>query len=291
MKLFGSRETTLTPALTEGGDGAGIYPSGPTENEQLAEMSFLDHLEDLRWSILKSIGGILFTTIVCSFFADWVIEGLLLAPTRPDFFMYGVFGVDASAVTLQNRDITGQFFAYWGTVLAVGLIIGSPIVVYQMWRFIEPGLYRTERRGLRFAALFATFFFVSGLSFGYLIVTPLALQFFQNFSIADNIVNEFDISRYFSMITTWSFGAGLLFELPVFVYFLAKLGIVNAEVMRRIRKYAIIGILIVAAIMTPPDVISQTLVAIPLMMLYELSIFIAGAVARNREKELNKALE
>ena len=199
--------------------------------------------------------------------------------------------MDATPIQLQNRDITGQFFAYWGTILAVGLIAGSPIVVYQFWKFLEPGLYPHERKGLRFAAFFATFFFVAGLAFGYCIITPMALQFFQNFTIDPNITNEFDIARYFSMITTWAFGTGVLFELPVVVYFLAKLGVLNAAQMRAGRKYALIVILIIAAILTPPDVISQILTSIPLLILYELSIFIAQRVDRQREAALKAALE
>lgn len=290
MNLFKFRTPPAERQLPAGaqGDGAAAYP---TQDEHLAEMSFLDHLEDLRWSILKGLGGILLTTIVCSFFAGWIIDSLLLGPTHADFFIYDFFGLNASEIQLQNRDITGQFFAYWGTVLAVGLIVGSPIVVYQFWKFLEPGLYANEKTGLRYAAFAATFFFVAGLSFGYLVITPLALQFFQNFSISDQIVNEFDISRYFSMVTTWSFGAGVIFELPVVIYFLAKLGIVTAATMRAVRKYALIVILIIAAVLTPPDVISQTLVAIPMLLLYELSIYIAQAVERNRERDLKKALE
>src|SRR5690606_7739872 len=110
---------------------------------------------------------------------------------------YRTFGIDAIDVALQNRNITGQFFAYWGTIFAVGLILGSPVIVYQLWKFIEPGLYPGEKKGLRFSAAFATVFFMLGIAFGYLVLTPLALQFFAHFSISDQIVNEFDISKYF----------------------------------------------------------------------------------------------
>lgn len=289
MNLFKFRTPPAERQLSAGAQGDGA--AYPAQTEELPEMSFLDHLEDLRWCILKGIGGVLLATIVCSFFASWIIDSLLLGPTHADFFMYDFFGLNASEIQLQNRNITGQFFAYWGTVLAVGLIAGSPIVVYQFWRFLEPGLYANEKKGLRYAAFAATFFFVLGLSFGYLVITPLALQFFQNFSISDQIINEFDISRYFSMVTMWSFGAGVIFELPVVIYFLAKLGIVTSQMMRASRKYALIVILVIAAILTPPDVISQILVAIPMLLLYELSIFIAQIVERNRERDLKKALE
>jgi sec-independent protein translocase protein TatC len=214
-----------------------------------------------------------------------------MGPTRDTFFMYDLMGIDATTLDLQNRTITGQFFAYWGIVVVVGLILGSPIVVYQLWRFIEPGLYKREKKGLRFVSVFATFFFMLGISFGYLVIAPLALQFFANFQISDRIVNEFDITKYFSMITTLSFGVGMLFEMPVIVYFLAKLRILTAEFMRKSRKYALIIMLVIAAFITPPDPISQTLVAIPLMGLYELSIYIAAYVHRKETNALNEALE
>ena len=248
-------------------------------------MAFLDHLEELRWRIFKAIAGIVVCTIGCLFFADWVVDKLLLGPTRADFFMYRRFGLDAVDVVLQNRTVTGQFFAYFGTVLATGLILSSPVVIYQFWKFVEPGLYPDEKKGLRFASVFATFFFVLGTSFGYLVIAPIALQFFAQFVISEQILNEFDISRYFSMVLTWSFGAGALFELPVVVYFLAKVGIATPEVLRKGRKYAMIGILILAAVFTPPDPMSQFIMAVPLFLLYELSIGLAVFVERGRKRD------
>jgi sec-independent protein translocase protein TatC len=286
-----TQPTPAVPFPQRNGAFAGL-PTGA--RPEPVEMTFIDHLEELRWRILKALGGILATAVVCFFFADWVIDTLLLGPTRADFFMYHVFGVDAVDVVLQNRTITGQFFAYWGTVLAAGLILSSPIVLYQLWKFVEPGLYPHEKKGLRFASLFATFFFVLGASFGYLVLTPLALQFFAGFTISDAILNEFDISRYFSMVLTWTFSAGILFELPVVVYFLAMLGIVTAALMRRIRKFAFLGILILAALFTPPDPLSQVIMAVPMVGLYEGAIWLAAFVERRRNRQLaaeNAALE
>lgn len=295
VKLLGSfnsnNSTSTVAKLPPGlhGDGAsnGIEP--PDEN--MAEMSFLDHLEELRWCLLKGLGGVLVFTIACAFFADWIIDVLLMAPTRTDFYMYQLFGLEAKELVLQNRTITGQFFAYWGTVLVVGVILGSPVFVYQMWRFIEPGLYKTEKAGLRFASAFATFFFVLGIMFGYNIITPLALQFFANFEISPQIINEFDITKYFGMVTFWCFGVGILFELPVVIYFLAKLGIVTPSFMRKSRKYALIIVLIMGAFLTPPDPVSQVLVAMPLLVLYEGSIYIAAYVENKKKKELELALK
>ncbi len=250
------------------------------------EMPFLDHLEELRWHIFKALGAILVCVIGCLFFTGWIMDELLLGPTRSSFFMYDMLRLDAVDIVLQNRTVTGQFFAYFGTVIAAGIVIASPMVVYQIWSFIEPGLYPDEKKGLRFASVFATFFFALGISFGYLIIAPLALQFFAQFQISDTIVNEFDISKYFSMVLTWAFGAGILFELPVVVVILAKLGVLTQAMLRAGRKYALVIVLILSAFLTPPDPWSQLLMAIPLMGLFELSILLTGVVERRREKEL-----
>lgn len=252
-------------------------------------MPFLDHLEELRWHIFKALGAIAVCVIACLFFTGWIMDTLLLGPTRASFFMYDVLRLDAVDIVLQNRTVTGQFFAYFGTVIAAGVIIASPAVVYQIWSFIEPGLYPDEKKGLRFASVFATFFFALGISFGYLIIAPLALQFFAQFQISDTIVNEFDISRYFSMVLTWAFGAGILFELPVVVVILAKLGVLTQGMLRAGRKYALVVVLILSAFLTPPDPWSQVLMAFPLMGLFELSILLTGVVERRREKELAAA--
>ena len=263
--------------------GAPLPPNPPPAEG--GEMPFLDHLEELRWRILKGLAAILVSAIACLFFAGWIVDVLLLGPTRVDFFMYDVLRLDAVSVTLQNRTVTGQFFAYFGTVIAAGVIIASPAVVYQTWKFIEPGLYPSERKGLRFASLFATFFFALGIAFGYLIVAPIALQFFAQFTISDSIINEFDITKYFSMLLTWSFGAGVLFELPVVVVILAKLGVLTQAVLRSGRRYALVVILVLSALLTPPDPWSQILMAVPLLGLYELSIGLTGVVERRRARE------
>ncbi len=264
--------------------------SGDASATDLAEMSFLDHLEEFRWALIKGLGSIVVVTIVCSFYSSWIIDVLLMGPTKSDFFMYTWLGMGAEDLVLQNRTITGQFFAHIGTIIAVGVVLGSPLFVYFMWRFVEPGLYPNEKHGLRFAAAFATLFFMLGIGFGYCIVTPFALQFFSNYQISGLIINEFDITRYFSMVTFWAFGAGVLFELPVVVYFLAKVGILTPMIMRKYRKYALIVTLILGAFFTPPDPVSQVLVAIPLLILYEMSIRVAAVVTRRRERELEAAL-
>lgn len=289
---------TDSPETTTGsGDGAaGQVKSGLSPRRNLPdpttaqpdEMPFLAHLEELRWRIIKALAGVAVLSIACLFFADWMIDSLLLGPTRADFFMHDVLRIDAIDVVLQNRTITGQFFAYFGTVLAAGLILASPLVVYQAWKFVEPGLYKHEREGLRFSALFATFFLVLGIAFGYLVLSPVALQFFAQFQVSGQILNEFDISRYFSMVLTWTFGAGVLFELPVVVVFLTKLGIVTPELLRRGRRIALVVILVVGALLTPPDPLSQIMVSVPLVLLYELSIRLSALIARRQTSSSSK---
>jgi sec-independent protein translocase protein TatC len=254
-------------------------------------MPFLAHLEELRWTLIKAGAGVLVAITLCAFFSKWIVDQVLIGPTRPDFFMYSVLGLQAEDLVLLNRTITGQFFADIGTIVVVGLIAGSPVVVYYLWKFIEPALYPNEKQGMRFSAVFATFFFLLGAGFGYLILTPLALQFFAQYTLSEQIVNQFDIMTYFSMVTFWTLGTGLLFELPVIVYFLAKVGILTPEAMRTYRKYALIAVLAVAAFLTPPDPISQIIVALPLLGLYELSIYVAKWVARSRAQELGMAEE
>lgn len=278
--------------LGDGASGSGDDAGGrdAKRSEEMAEMGFLDHLEELRWTFFKAGGGVVAAAVVAAFFRKWIIDTVLLGPAKPDFFMYRLLGVEAQQLDLQNRTITGQFFADWGTVLAVGLVMGSPIVVYSFWKFIEPGLYSSEKKGLRFAAMFATLFFMIGIAFGYCIITPFALQFFANYSISAQVVNDFDITKYFSMVTWWSFGAGILFELPVIVYFLARVGILTDRLMRQYRRYALIVIMILAAFFTPPDPLSMILVAVPLLGLYQMSIGIARIVGKRRQREIDRAL-
>jgi len=277
-----SRSEVDTSAPVQG-DGATREVDAPDER---GVMPFLEHLEELRWTLIKAGAGVLTTTILCAFFSGWIVDRILIGPTRPDFFVYDVLRIDAAEVELLNRTITGQFFADIGTIVAVGLVVSSPIVVYYVWRFVEPALYPQEKSGMRFAAGFATFFFLFGIAFGYFILTPLALQFFAQYTLSPQITNHFDIMTYFTMVLFWTLGTGLLFELPVVVYFLAKVGLVTPKAMRAYRKYALIVVLGVGAFLTPPDPISQVIVALPLLGLYELSIYIAVWVVRRRRREL-----
>lgn len=248
-------------------------------------MSFLDHLEELRWHLFKGLGGMLLCVVVSFFFADWIVDHVLLGPSRPDFWTYELLGVAVKPFELQNRTVSGQFWVFIGSAMAVGAILGTPLLLFQLWKFIEPGLYPSERHMLRGAAWGASLFFLVGVAFGYFFLTPLSLQFFANFEISERISNQFDIDRYFSMITMWSLGTAVLFELPVVIYYLSKLGVVTSQMLRSGRRIAVVVILVIAAFITPPDPFSQVLVSLPLFVLYELAIVLARRNERIRARD------
>jgi len=273
------------PLPPPGMPAASVPPASEADAMAASEMSFLDHLEDLRWHLFKGLGAMLLCIVLSAFFAGWIVDHVLLAPSRPDFWTYEALGVTVKPFELQNRTVSGQFWVYIGSVLAVGAIAGFPFLLFQLWKFIEPGLYPKERRELRGAAWGASLFFLVGVAFGYFFLTPLSLQFFANFEISERISNQFDIDRYFSMITMWSLGTGVLFELPVVIYYLSKLGVVTSEMLRKGRRIAVVVILIIAAFITPPDPFSQVLVSMPLFLLYELAIVLAVRNERKRAKQ------
>lgn len=261
-------------------------PKAQPPKYQPEEMPFLDHLEELRWRIIKGLIGVSIGVVLAFVFSSWIMDNLLLGPARGDFFMYRLVGVDATDLILQNRRLPGQFFTYIGTLLVVGLIIGAPILFYQLWAFIAPALNPNERGNSRFIVFNMTFLFMVGVAFGYLILTPFALQFFNSFYISDMVRNDFDINAYFTAITLWTITCGVIFQLPLISYVLSKAGLLTPEFMIKYRKYALLLCFVLAAVLTPPDPVSQILVAIPLILLYQLGIFISRITHRRRKKEI-----
>lgn len=255
-----------------------------------ASMSFLDHLEELRWRILKGLMGVGLGIVVAFIFADFFIQEFILGPARADFFMYQIMPLNAVDLSLISRRLPGQFFTYWGTLIIIGGIIGSPILFYQLWAFIEPALGSGKKMKTILNALFINFFFLLGIAFGYFILVPFAVQFFTQFVISEVISNEFDINEYFTSVALWTLSCGLLFQIPVVSYFLSKVGIITPEGMRMYRRHAIVGALVLSAILTPPDPVSQLMIAFPLVLLYQFSILLSRLAHRRRKKELDAAL-
>jgi len=252
-------------------------------------MSFLDHLEELRWRILKGLVGVLFGIIVAFIFRDFIIRELILGPARSDFFMYQIMPINAVDLSLISRRLPGQFFTYWGTLIITGIIIGSPLLIFQMWAFVEPALEAGEKIKTFLNALFITFFFLLGIAFGYFILVPFAVQFFTQFIISDVISNEFDINEYFVSVAVWTLACGVIFQIPVISYYLSRVGLLNPEIMRTYRRHAIVGAMIIAAFLTPPDPISQLMIAVPLVFLYQFAIYLSKIAQRKRKKDLERA--
>lgn len=266
----------------------------PTEEK---EMSFLDHLEELRWHLIRSFLSIVVFTIVAFVSAKWVFENIIFAPARPDFptfkflcklgdfLHYEGLCITDIPFKVQSRNMTGQFTMHIMASFIMGFIIAFPYVAWELWRFIKPGLQIKERKYSRGAVASISLLFFLGVSFGYYVIAPWMVYFLANYSISDMVVNEFDITSYVSTVVMLVFGAGILFQLPVVVYFLTKIGIVTPQFLREYRKHSVIVILIVAAILTPPDPLSQALISIPLYLLFEISILISAFVAKRKDKE------
>lgn len=266
--------------------------------KSVGEMSFLDHLEELRWLLVRSTIAILIGGIVAYVFSGFIFDNIIFAPKNSDFITYRFFcdlankyDLDKSfCVTkipfeLINRDMEGQLNTDIWTSLTAGFIAVFPFILYQLWRFISPALYEKERR-MAVSFIFSTsILFFLGVLFGYYLIMPLSINFLANYSISTVVQNNIDIDSYLSLIKTTVIACGLVFEMPIIIYFLAKLGIVSATFLRTYRRYAFVIILIIAAVVTPPDVISQLIVTIPLVILYEASILIAARINKQKLKE------
>jgi len=273
----------------------------PLDQEPIEEkeMSFLDHLEELRWHVVRSIVAIVIFMIAAFVNIEWIFTNILFAPGRVDFPTFRwlcklgewvgskeAFCVDEIPFKIQSRLMTGQFTMSITASFVIGLVVAFPYVAWEVWRFIKPGLYNKERKSSRGAVASVSFLFLTGVLFGYYIMSPLMISFLANYTISDMIVNEFDITSYIGTIVTVVFGCGLLFQLPVVMYFLTKVGIVTPQFLRQYRKHAVVIILILGAIVTPSaDPLSQALISLPLYLLYEISILISAGVVRKKLRE------
>lgn len=254
------------------------------------EMSFLDHLEELRWRIVRSISAI-FVFFAASFaFKDFVFNTVLFGPTRTDFWTYKILCqlaekynlskavcIDKITYEIVNLEMAGQFMVHLKASMALGLIFAFPYLILEIWFFIKPGMYDKEVKASRFAILSSAVLFFVGVAFGYFVLSPFSINFFANYSVSETVQNTFSLSNYIAFVSMFSLLSGLMFQLPVVVYFLAKIGMVSASLMRTYRKHSFIGIIVIAAVITPADPGTMIVVAIPLYILYELSIFIAQA--------------
>lgn len=260
------------------------------------EMSFLDHLEILRWHIIRSLIAISVGAIA-AFVGRKFVVAVIVGPTKLDFWTYRklcevstYFGRDILCIEslnfeLINRKIMGQFTQHLMVSVVVGLIIAFPYLLYEAWKFFRPALRKSERSYLRGIIFSGSVLFFLGVLCGYFMLAPVSIQFLVNYVFMEQLVNTIDLQSYISLITMITLAAAAIFELPIVVYFLAKVGLITAQTMRTYRRHALLVILILSAIITPPDVMSQILLSIPFFILYESSILIAAAVRRKELKE------
>ena len=236
-----------------------------------SEMGFLDHLEELRWRIIKTLLAIIVGSAVSFVYIDQILE-ILLKPTTATSYR----------IALQVLSVQGMFLIKWFIAFISGFVLAMPVVVYQIWKFVTPGLKINEKRYALPVVLFACISFITGVSFGYLVLIPFSLEFFSGMG-AGLVENNFSITYYFSFLTWLLLGAGLVFQLPVLSLFLSAIGVLTPPFMRHYRRHAVVTILILSSFITPPDPVSMLMMAVPLVVLYEISIGVSWMVNHRRE--------
>jgi sec-independent protein translocase protein TatC len=257
------------------------------------EMSFLDHLEELRWHLIRALASVFLFSIAAFVAKDFVFGQLILGPSRSDFWTYrllcsvsDVICVDTLPFTIQNRLLTGQFTMHIASSLAVGLICAFPYSFWEVWRFVKPGLRTNEKQTIRGTTFFVSLLFLLGVLFGYYVITPISINFLAHYQVDPSIINEIDINSYVTTVAMLTIACGLMFQLPMVAYALSQVGLVTPFMMRYFRRHALVVILVVSAIITPPDVISQVIISVPIYGLYELSILISAVVERRNRAKL-----
>ena len=267
------------------------------EKKEQKEMSFLDHLEELRWLLVRSTIAIIIMAFLTYFVSDFLFDTIIFGPTRPSFYTYRLFCdlshylnlgesicIEELPFIIQNTLMEGQVNMFvWMCILA-GFILAFPYILLQIWGFISPALYENERKNAKFFIFISSLLFFLGVLFGYFVIVPMSVNFVATFTVSEMVKNQFTLESYIGMFRTSVLAGGLFFELPIIIYFLTKLGLVTPEFLRKYRKYAIVIVLIVAAIVTPPDVVSQMIVAIPMLIIFELSVIISSIVYKRKLK-------
>ncbi len=268
-----------------------------------AEMSFFDHIEELRRHLLRSALAITVVGVVCFLNKDFIFNTVMFGPRHPDFPTFRVLcatshwvglgdsmcfqPVAFKIITRQLGEVLMQhlYVSFW-----LGIIGAFPFILWEFWKFIRPGLLETEQKAVRGVVSICSLLFLTGVAFGYYIIAPFSINFLAGYTLEGTEVSP-TLDSYVTYMTMFTIPIGLIFEMPVVIYFLTKIGIVGYRSLQMYRRHAVVAILILAAIITPPDVVSQTIVSIPLYLLYELSILVAKRVQRNREKELGSAVQ
>jgi sec-independent protein translocase protein TatC len=265
--------------------------------EEPAEMTFFEHLDALRPHLMRGAIALLVVAFAAFFLKDWIIDGLLFGPAQPDFPSNRVLGRLARLVgssdfqagqtefNIINTRMAGQFNLQITVSIVTGLVLTIPYLMWELWCFIRPGLTYYERRRTNLFVLYVSICFFVGLLFGYYVITPLAVNFLTGWVASPTIVNMIDSASYLKTVITTSLACALIFQLPILIYFLTRMGVVGAAFLKKYRKHAIVVLAILSALITPPDMLSMILVMLPLVLLYELSIKIAVRVEKTKAAE------
>jgi sec-independent protein translocase protein TatC len=261
------------------------------------EMSFWEHLEELRWHLFRAVLVLFLLAIGAFIMRQFIFDNIILAPKNPEFFTYKILcqlgnflRVDSLClgdVDLQiiNIQMAGQFTTHLYISFITALVVAFPYIIWEIWSFVRPALLPKEKKYSRGAVFYSTVLFVIGMLFSYYLIVPLTINFFATYQVSESVANTITLSSYISTVVSVTLATGLVFELPIFVFFLTKVGIITPKFMKKNRKYVLIILLTIAAIITPPDVASQILVTIPLMGLYEFSILVSARVVKSRPAE------
>jgi sec-independent protein translocase protein TatC len=262
------------------------------------EMSFLEHLEVMRWHLLRSIAAIVILALVAFVFKEIVFDKIILAPKEPPFptnrwlcELGEILGLERICInqnpfTLQTVKMAEQFSMHIIVSLVAGIVIAFPYIFWEFWRFIIPALYDKEKNTARGAVFFTSLLFILGVLFGYYIISPLSVNFLGNYKVSESVISAPTLRSYVQTITSVVLAAGVVFQLPILVYFLSKVGLVTPDFLKKYRRHSLVIIVTLSAIITPPDIFSQVLVALPLMVLYEISIAISKSIMKQHEAEM-----
>lgn len=263
-----------------------------SQEEEGTQMSFLQHLEELRWRLVRSAIAVITLGIIIYCYQEWIMDNIFLSMSKPTFYTFKFFCenlnflcVDEIPVNFQSTTMGGQFtYAIWMSFLG-GLVVAFPYVFYQIWSFIKPGLKTNEKKVVKGIVFYVSLLFFLGIMFGYFVVAPITVQFFGTYQIAKGIKNDFTINSYMSTVLSTIFYSGVFFLMPVVAYLLSKIGLISSGFLKKYRKHAIVGVLILAAVITPPEMTSQIIVSIPILLLYEIGIWVVKGVERKRKQE------
>ena len=267
-------------------------------DKKVNDMSFLEHLEELRWHLVRSILAIMVFAVAAFIFKDFIFSQVILAPKSPEFFTNRMFCALGNMVNIQklcinsnpfqviNTQMAGQFMTHMMISIIVGIIVAFPYIFYEFWRFLRPALYSKERQHARGAVFYSSFLFILGILFGYYLIVPLSVNFLGSYSVSEEVTSMINLRSYINTVASISLASGIIFELPVLVYFLTKIGLVSPEFLKKNRRHSFIVILTLSAIITPPDIFSQIMVCFPLVFLYEIGISISRNVIKKEEARL-----